>query len=327
VSEDEGACGGPAGGGPGPAGHGNGLRADSYVVLTDVDPRIAGALLERLAEQGIAAYLAPAGPAPGGPGGSGDRIPGPRPAERLYVDRAASERARALLSDLPTLDPVEGPPGARQAAGSAEEPLDAAGVEQRWLAIVADLSASPPDTVHTWPEAEDLGPPRWLFPDAGPAARGSAPSPGAGTAPPADFAPAGPLPGGPRPAEHLPPGVAGPLASAAGPPSTPRELPASAWRTWSPDRRLDDDPLGLDEHYVPPEPPPVPRPHTATLAAVLCIVAGFLLMVAPGLIGQPADGAASGLGAVALIGGCVALIYRLRDGRRSDDDKDDGAVV
>jgi hypothetical protein len=79
-----------------------------------------------------------------------------------------------------------------------------------------------------------------------------------------------------------------------------------------------------DEHYEPPPPPPLPWPAPASLYAVLLIVAGVLLIGAPGILNLSADlGLVIGVAGVA--GGAAMLVSRMRD--RSEDDGDDGAVV
>jgi hypothetical protein len=79
-----------------------------------------------------------------------------------------------------------------------------------------------------------------------------------------------------------------------------------------------------DEHFEPPPPPPLPAPSPASLYAVLLVVAGVLLVGAPGLLRLSADvGLIVGVAAIA--GGMAMLVSRMRD--RSDDDGDDGAVV
>jgi hypothetical protein len=79
-----------------------------------------------------------------------------------------------------------------------------------------------------------------------------------------------------------------------------------------------------DEHFEPPPAPPIPAPAPASLYAVLLIVAGVLLIGAPGILGLSADlGLVIGVAGIA--GGVAMLVSRMRD--RSDDDGDDGAVV
>ncbi|SOE02840.1 hypothetical protein [Blastococcus haudaquaticus] len=98
-------------------------------------------------------------------------------------------------------------------------------------------------------------------------------------------------------------------AADAPPPPPPHELPVL------------DRP---DEHYEPPPPPPIPAPAPASLYAVLLVVAGVLLIGAPGILNLSAD-VGLVLGVTGIAGGVAMLVSRMRD--RSDDDGDDGAVV
>ena len=90
-----------------------------------------------------------------------------------------------------------------------------------------------------------------------------------------------------------------------------------------PEDDLDED----DEGYVPPAPPPLPRISPASVLAVLSIIAGFVVFFNPDLL--PIPGAvAMTLAFLAILGGFVGLIWRLRSGDDDDDwDPDDGAVV
>jgi hypothetical protein len=78
-----------------------------------------------------------------------------------------------------------------------------------------------------------------------------------------------------------------------------------------------------DDHFEPPPPPPLPAPAPASLYAVLLVVAGVLLVGAPGLLRLSTD-VGLVLGVAAIAGGVALLVSRMRD--RSDDG-DDGAVV
>ncbi len=79
-----------------------------------------------------------------------------------------------------------------------------------------------------------------------------------------------------------------------------------------------------EEHFEPPPPPPLPAPAPASLYAVLLVVAGVLLVGAPGLVRLSTDVGLI-LGVAAIAGGVAMLVSRMRD--RSSDDGDDGAVV
>jgi hypothetical protein len=79
-----------------------------------------------------------------------------------------------------------------------------------------------------------------------------------------------------------------------------------------------------DEHYEPPLPPPLPAPAPASLYAVLLVVAGVVLVAAPGVLRLSTDMGLI-LGVAAIAGGVAMLVSRMRE--RADDDGDDGAVV
>ncbi len=78
----------------------------------------------------------------------------------------------------------------------------------------------------------------------------------------------------------------------------------------------------VDEHFVPPAPPPLPRLHSNTVVCLLAIVGGFLLN-ATGFDG----GAWDWLGVAAVIGGAIGLVWRAKNGPPDDSGSDDGAVV
>ncbi|WP_434448375.1 hypothetical protein [Lentzea sp. E54] len=89
-----------------------------------------------------------------------------------------------------------------------------------------------------------------------------------------------------------------------------------------PERR---DPADED-HYVPPEPPPLPALRASTLAALGLFALGIVLLVAPGLFGlQPRIG--TPLSLVALCAGVGWLILRMRNTPPPDSGWDDGAQV
>jgi len=82
-----------------------------------------------------------------------------------------------------------------------------------------------------------------------------------------------------------------------------------------------------DAHFVPPEPPPLPRPKRATIIALLFMALGLMMIVRPGLFQVAAD-AVLVLGITSLIGGFGMLIYGLRPRGSDPDDAggwDDGA--
>src|SRR5690606_31078008 len=87
------------------------------------------------------------------------------------------------------------------------------------------------------------------------------------------------------------------------------------------------DPLDDDEHYVPPEPPPLPRPSRAMLVVALFFVIGLVLLIAPGLVGMtPVLG--TPLGILALAAGLGLALLRARDDNRPPgSDPSTGAQV
>ena len=86
-----------------------------------------------------------------------------------------------------------------------------------------------------------------------------------------------------------------------------------------------DDPVWLDEdHYVPPEPPPLPRLAAPTVGAMALLAVSILLLGLGGDFGLASDLTLL-LGVLGVLVGAWMLVMRLRD--RRDDDDDDGAVV
>jgi hypothetical protein len=83
-----------------------------------------------------------------------------------------------------------------------------------------------------------------------------------------------------------------------------------------------DDDENDDDHFVPPPPPPVPKLRPATMAAVLAIAAGLLLLA------TDFDGGSFRVVAIlAVIGGGASLVWNMRQGPPTDSGWDDGAVV
>lgn len=81
-----------------------------------------------------------------------------------------------------------------------------------------------------------------------------------------------------------------------------------------------------DDHFVPPEPPPVPMPSPRTLGGLLMLAAGVVLLAAPQLIGIT-ERAGLPLGLLALASGIGWLLLGLRSGPPPDSGWDDGAQV
>jgi len=121
--------------GPGRGTRDNGLRAGNYVAVSDVDPRVADALLESLRQRGIAAYAVPAA---GSVGGSFEtRLPS-RPLDRLFVDDQQLDQAREIIrAESPSPDPT-------------------ADFESSWQQVLTSLQSNPTHMVSPWPERENL---------------------------------------------------------------------------------------------------------------------------------------------------------------------------
>lgn len=86
------------------------------------------------------------------------------------------------------------------------------------------------------------------------------------------------------------------------------------------------DPLSvLDEHFIPPTPPPVPALRTSTKWAILAMATGFTLIV----VKQFSDAVPGSiaLGVAGIVGGFATLVAGMRRDRSDDSDSDDGAVV
>jgi hypothetical protein len=99
----------------------------------------------------------------------------------------------------------------------------------------------------------------------------------------------------------------------------PDQQPAKSTR--GPDR-----PPSEEDHFVPPEPPPLPRLRRGTVMGLALLVLGLLLLVAPGLLGL-ASRISTPLALVAITGGIGWLVLRIRQGPPPDSGWDDGAQL
>jgi hypothetical protein len=159
---------------PGPTpGRGNGLQADSYDAIADLDPHLADAMLDALREEGVAAYAVPITNRQ-----HGDfTLPRYRPLlDRLHVDSAAIDVARALLDRrLPEI--MADFSAAERASAAAPEQLSD---DEIWAGIVAAYDApSAADPVPRWPASEDVP----SEPDDGAGPDDALAAPPAGTSP------------------------------------------------------------------------------------------------------------------------------------------------
>lgn len=88
-------------------------------------------------------------------------------------------------------------------------------------------------------------------------------------------------------------------------------------------------PLADDAHFVPPEPPPLPRIGPLAVVGLVLLGLGLLLLIAPAIVGVPAPLGVP-LGLVALACGVGWLVLRLWSApppSGDGDGEDDGAVL
>jgi hypothetical protein len=78
-----------------------------------------------------------------------------------------------------------------------------------------------------------------------------------------------------------------------------------------------------DEHYVPPNPPPIPRPAAPIVLAMLLVVVSIMLFAFGDPLGMPFS-LSLFLGVSGIITALVLFVMRLREYR---DEDDDGAIL
>lgn len=275
---------------PGGRRRSNGLSAPAYAPLLDVDPHAAPEVLAALERVGIAAYIEPA-PGPTDP--QPDVEAPQRPAERLWVDRALTGAAREVVER--TLRELGAALDGAAGGGRGSEPGSRSTDEETaWHQILAAWEDSDAPDAAPWPASEGLGPR------------------------PAPVDPPGPQPGTPK---------AGPAAGRTD--AHPDEVSAEPEhrqlgpgpRDWEPGAEPDE------EHYIPSPPPPLPRLTRAAAGACLAIVAGFVLLLFPGLLELGASEAVLTVAVLAIVGGAATLLWRLRERPPGGSGPDDGAVV
>jgi hypothetical protein len=267
----------------------NGLSAERYTALVDLEPQFADALLDALREEGVAAY---ASPAPGIRGPYLDIQLPSTPTDRVWVDAGAADTAREVLDarraefhaggtsttpdspppDLVPVSPAEpAPTDGAPASGAGEEDFDAA-----WRAIVAGYGKTSTDQVAPWSPAEDV---EEETPNAG---------------------------GSWRVLRR----------------SEPED---DAWGVPEDVARTPAEPAEVEEHYVPPPPPPLPRVDGHTKLAWVGVLGGPLLLILfTALNWSPIPGA-NFFAIAAFVGGFASLVYRMKDDGPGRGD--DGAIV
>ena len=294
----------------------NGLPCNDWGALVDLDPRLSEALLDSLADAGVAAYVEPAH-------GSNTftraaTLPD-RPLDRLWVDPAKGDMARAVVAaevaELTTLLAEEEPgatahglvqPVPRTAARrvlqppplpgrpvpppamSEPEPQPAPDADEEFRRIVEGFGRDAESPVPPWPVVEDVEP----------ASRRRFPAKPERTGDEADSASRARRRSDREPDDALP--------------------------DWVEPEALEDD-----GHYVPPPPPPVPRLAPRKILAVLAVLAGLGLLFVPSLVDvfQISPTGVFLLAITLVLGGAAALIYLMRDAPPTGSGPDDGAVV
>lgn len=298
---------------------GNGLTAESYVLLLDVDPRLADALLAALAKAGVAAYTTPT---TGRSGAFLEAHPPTRPLEAVHVDSTRRPDARRVLEATM--------PDATAGLPSVEE-------EDQFAALIAGWDDEPEG--HPWPDAEDVppprraptlptdlsGPPRRRRTDVQPEPVQQDPTQPEDAGPPADQTRSTPLERKP----DLPPSDSGqiePTADAGA--ETGRGEPAQDQADEGDEGDDATDQYDPSDHYVPPHLPPLPPSHPVTKYGLVALGLGLVLLIFPMLLGLEHTTAVDFAGVLCILGAVGLLVSRL-SGRSTDDYEgpDDGAVV
>ncbi|HVW41243.1 MAG TPA: hypothetical protein VHC18_07830, partial [Amycolatopsis sp.] len=111
------------------------------------------------------------------------------------------------------------------------------------------------------------------------------------------------------------------VADTAEPPPAPEkpapkapEPESSPWRTGGTDWDevvIGDDPAEDTEHYVPPEPPPLPRPGKGAFVVLLFFLVGLFLLIAPDVIGLSSN-VGTPLGILSLATAIALLLLRVK---------------
>ena len=102
----------------------------------------------------------------------------------------------------------------------------------------------------------------------------------------------------------------------------PAFSPDSGPRDWEP---AEDE---EEEHFIPPEPPPLPETDLSTKLAWVAVLGGPLLLIVAVLLQREMTWWIVTLGVGGFLGGFFTLVTRLRDGKDDDwTDPGSGAVV
>lgn len=91
------------------------------------------------------------------------------------------------------------------------------------------------------------------------------------------------------------------------------------------DRAAANEPAD-EEHYVPPDPPPLPRLRPGTIFGIVLMAIGIFLLAAPTVIGLEPR-VATPLALISMAAGIGWLVLRMRQGPPPDSGWDDGAQL
>ena len=106
-------------------------------------------------------------------------------------------------------------------------------------------------------------------------------------------------------------------------PAAPRQV--VIWRGSEEDVDAELERAIPDEHFVPPDPPPLPRADAITWAAWIGVIGGPLLLLLVTVLGVGSSIFVL-MAAAGFLGGFAVLLTRMRS-QRDPYDPDDGAVV
>jgi hypothetical protein len=82
-----------------------------------------------------------------------------------------------------------------------------------------------------------------------------------------------------------------------------------------------------EDHFVPPDPAPLPPTNPVTKYGWVALLGGIALLIFPALAGHAIGNGLLALAILAIMGGFVTLVLRMKDAPPNDSDPDDGAVV
>ena len=275
---------------PPPQRRDNGLRADTFVALADVDPRLGEHLLDLLRLADIAAYLEP----PGDPRvATRYRVAGP--IERLFVQSDLRRAAREVV--LAAAREAGAPTAAAAAPGDAGSPDSPAAQQRSGFA-----RSNGPDLLKGLDTDAEFARIMAGYDVAAPPR-----SSGAGQDAIAQDAIAQDAPA----QDDIAQDDAG--------------RNGQNHAAHDEDDQEEDD-QEEDDHFVPPAAPPFPIPRGETVGALVLFLFGLLVIARGDWLGLGSN-ASFPIGVVLVLTAIVLLIKGLHDSEPDDVDPDDGAIV